>query len=50
MIMTMGLEIEFEDKNRSRVYNWDSERAKIQEGSDKNVFKALESSRRPSSG
>jgi hypothetical protein len=41
----MRLEIEFEGKNRSRVHNWDPVRSKMQEGSGKNVFDALEPSR-----
>jgi hypothetical protein len=43
----MRVEIEFEDKNGSRVHNWDPTRCKMQEGSGKNVFEALETSRRP---
>jgi hypothetical protein len=41
----MRLEIRFEGKNGSRVYNWDPVRFKIQEGGGKNVFEALEPSR-----
>jgi hypothetical protein len=43
----MRLEIRFEGKNGSQVHNWDPVRSKIQEGSDKNVFEALEPSRSP---
>jgi hypothetical protein len=43
----MRLEIGFKGKNGSRVYNWDSARSKMQEGSDKNVFEALQPSRSP---
>jgi hypothetical protein len=39
--MTIRLEIEFEDKNGSRVHNWDPTRSKIQEGSGKN-YRVLE--------
>jgi hypothetical protein len=38
----MGLEIVFEGKIGFQVHNWDIARAKIQEGSDNNVFEALE--------
>jgi hypothetical protein len=41
----MRLEIGFEGKNGSRVYDCDPARSKMQEGSDKNVFEALEPSR-----
>jgi hypothetical protein len=43
----MRLEIGFDGKNGSRVHNWDPARSKIQEGSDKNVFESLQSSRSP---
>jgi hypothetical protein len=43
----MRLEIGFEGKNGSRVHNCDSARSKMQEGSDNNVFEALEPSRSP---
>jgi hypothetical protein len=43
----MELEIGFEGKNRSQVYNWDPARAKMHEGGDKNMFEALEPSRNP---
>jgi hypothetical protein len=43
----MSLEIGFEGKNGSRVYNWDPVRSKMQEESDKNVFETLEPSRSP---
>jgi hypothetical protein len=43
----MRLEIGFEGKNGSRVHNWDPARFKMQEGSGKNVFEALEPSRSP---
>jgi hypothetical protein len=43
--MTIKLEIGFEGKNMSQVHNWDPARSKMQEGSDKNVFEALEHSR-----
>jgi hypothetical protein len=41
----MRLEIGFEGKNRSQVYNWDPARSKMQEGSGNNVFEALEPSK-----
>jgi hypothetical protein len=41
----MRLDIGFEDINRSRVHNWDPTRSKMQEGSVKNVFEALEPSK-----
>jgi hypothetical protein len=47
MRMTMMVEIEFEDKNGSQVHNWDPTRCKMQEENGKNVFEALETSRRP---
>jgi hypothetical protein len=43
----MRFEIGFEDKYMSRVHNWDLTKSKMQEGSDKNVFEALEPSRSP---
>jgi hypothetical protein len=43
----MRLEIGFEGKNGSRVHNCDPARFKMQEGSGKNVFEALEPSRSP---
>jgi hypothetical protein len=43
----MMLEIGFEGKNGSRLHNWDSTRAKMQEGSGNNVFEVLEPSRSP---
>jgi hypothetical protein len=43
----MRLEIGFEGKNGSRVHNCDPTRFKMQEGSGKNVFEALEPSRSP---
>jgi hypothetical protein len=43
----MRLEIKFEDKNGSRVHNWDPTRSKMQEESGKNVFEALETSKSP---
>jgi hypothetical protein len=43
----MRLKIGFEGKNRSRVYNWDPARSKMLEGSDKNVFEALQPSISP---
>jgi hypothetical protein len=39
---TMELKIEFEGKMGSLVHNWDPTRAKMQEGSDKNMFEALD--------
>jgi hypothetical protein len=43
----MRFEIRFEGENGSRVHNWDPTRSKMQEGSDNNVFEALEPSRSP---
>jgi hypothetical protein len=43
----MRLEIGFEGKNESWVHNWDPARSKMQEGSGKNVFEALQPSRSP---
>jgi hypothetical protein len=43
----MWFEIGFEGKNGSRVHNWDPVRSNMQEGSDKNVFEALQPSRSP---
>jgi hypothetical protein len=43
----MRIEIRFEGKNGSRVHNWDPARSKMQEGSGKNVFEALEPSKNP---